>query len=124
MKQIIVLSVFLLSSFSAFSQVSNEGAEIDMYETALKLDNEQKAIVTGIIEKKSKNLILISEHRSINESEFRVKRRNIYKGAQQSIRLVLKEEQLPLWNELIARQRSETAKYLSIFSQLQENFES
>ncbi len=112
MKRFVTLSVLILFGFSLFGQTAEIKSEIEMYTKVLKISETQKERLEEIVNRKYQDLETIKTSRSIDESIYRAKRRSIYQGELQSIRLIIKEEQLDLWAKFLKEERLKNAKLI------------
>ena len=110
MKRILVL-IFLVFSFSfVFAQESRISTEMELFTKELKIEDSQRAKLSKIIIRKYSDLEAISELEKTDESAFRAKRRAVYSGAENSIKMLLSKEQLAHWKTYKAKARTENAK--------------
>jgi len=97
MKRILVVIVLVFSFSSIFAQEVRISEEMEFYTKELNIEDSQRASLSKIIIRKQKDLEAINDFAKTDETLFRQKRRNIYKGAENSIRLILNESQLETW---------------------------
>ena len=110
MKWIAIVLFVLAGTISLFSQEEKIQSEVSFYVQKLELETDQLEQTAKIIQRKHMELVSISKSRHISEDQFRSKRRNVYTGAEFSIRLILKATQLEHWNKFKKEQRIENAK--------------
>ena len=112
MKWIAIVLFVLAGTISLFSQEEKIQSEVSFYVQKLELETDQLEQTTKIIQLKHMELVSISKSRHISEDLFRSKRRNVYTGAEFSIRLILKATQIEHWNNFKKEQRIENAKVI------------
>lgn len=116
MKQIVILLVLVFSSMALFGQAEQIRADIDFFTESLQIQDDQEQDLSKIIQKKYDDLSSISTLKNSNEQKFRQKRRVIYRLSDNSIRMILKEEQLEKWDEL---NRAKRVKNAALIKELQ-----
>ena len=110
----IVLSAILMYCFNfAFSQISNAAQDIDFFSKSLKIQGYQEEKLKKIIDKKYLDLEKINKLRTIDEKKYREKRRNVVIIAERSIRLILNEKQIVLWQKYKKQERIKNGQLIS-----------
>lgn len=97
MKRILVAVILVFSFSSIFSQEIRISEEMNFYTKELKIKQDQTAKLSKIVIRKHNDLASIADLETSDQALFRVKRRNIHKGAEHSIRMILKNDQAELW---------------------------
>src|SRR5210317_2143498 len=108
MKKLLLWSFFLLLTSSAFSQKSAENRakkEAKHYIKVLDLNEDQQVKLEEVFINKYQSLEDISGLESTSPDQFRAKRRAVYTGTDQSIRMLLTREQIDLFDVEKRRQR-------------------
>ena len=103
---ILILLAFLSSSLSA--QVNNAiplDNEIEELSQAYHLDMVQKTAIKRILIKKYDMIKGIQHFKDSDFERFLVLRRSIYKGTEGSIKLTLRQEQIPYYQQETVRKR-------------------
>ncbi len=110
MKKIVTLAVSILLCQFVFGQATQANDDVSFYAEKLQIEDEQNEALVNIINKKYNDLEQISSLRSTDEARYRMKRRNVYKLAENSIKLILTKEQLTLWDEYRKESRMKNAE--------------
>ena len=102
----LILFVFLGGILTAQTDYSSQLAEeVEGLSKAYQLDQEQSNSLTRVLTRKYEMLKGIETHKENDFQKFLALRRSIYKGTLGSIKLILTDEQIPLYNEEATRQR-------------------
>jgi hypothetical protein len=110
MKRILV-AIALVFSFSAiFSQEARISEEMSYYTKELKLEQGQRAALSKIVIRKHQDLASIASLENSNNNLFRAKRRSVYQGAENSIRMMLESEQAEIWKTYRLKTRKARAE--------------
>ena len=110
MKRILVVILLVFSFTAIYAQEARIGEEMEFYTKELNIEDSQRASLSKIIIRKQKDLEAINEYAKTDENMFRQKRRNIYKGADSSIRMMLNENQIELWKAFKIKSRKANAE--------------
>lgn len=109
MKSFMLLILFFASFAVVNAQQISVNDETAKYVDFLKLDSDQKTKLVRILERKATELKRLEANSDTASADFRQKRRNIYSGAEKSIRIILNEQQLELWSAYQRERRTENA---------------
>lgn len=110
MKRILVAIVLVFSFSAIFAQEVSIGAEMEFYTKELKIEDAQRASLSKIIIRKQKDLEAIQKFAQSDEALFRQKRRSIYQGAENSIKMILTVNQMEYWKAYKVKARVANAE--------------
>lgn len=113
MKYIGIVILFYTINLGLNGQPDLINSELKFYDSKLNFNEDQKDKVLLILKRKNQELESISSSRSLDENRFRKKRRNVYAGVDQSIRLILERSQLEAWSEYKREQRRINAQKIN-----------
>jgi uncharacterized protein YdaL len=105
MKKIVLLTLLLLPALFVTAQTASNDEEIAFFKKTFDLDKDQVSKLEQILSRKETDVRRLEANNSYSDSVFREKRRNIYKGAEKSVRMLLNENQLERWSAYKKEQR-------------------
>ncbi len=105
MKKIVLLTLLIFPAFFIAAQGSANDEAIAFYKKTFDLDKTQITELTQILSRKDTDVKRLEANNNYSEAVFREKRRNIYKGAEKSVRMLLNESQLERWSAYKKEQR-------------------